>query len=94
MRKTARIGRPPGQRPYEFNAEAAIRARLRQKLTLRQLSERCETVGNLPVADSNIAKYERGSVCPSPQTLGALAAALGLETDDLITYRQVRQGAA
>ena len=94
MSDTARIGRPRGQRPYEFNAQAAIRARVRKGLSRLQLSQRCEQVGTVPVDDSNITKYERGDVCPSPQTLVSLAAALDCTVDDLIVFPDAEGSAA
>jgi len=88
MSKKAQTGRPRGRRPYEFNARAAISARLGKAMTLRQVSERCAELGLPPVNDSNLAKYERGDICPSPPTLASLATVLGLQVSDLITFRE------
>ncbi|HMH90149.1 MAG TPA: helix-turn-helix transcriptional regulator [Streptosporangiaceae bacterium] len=86
MTNRAPTGRPRGTRNYSFNADVAIKTRVRRGLTQVQLSDRCLQVGGLRVNDSNIAKYERGGSCPSPPTIKALAAALSLDVDDLITF--------
>jgi transcriptional regulator with XRE-family HTH domain len=62
--------------------------RLRRGWTQRDVSDRCEQFGSGRVDDSNIAKYERGDLCPSPQSLASLAAALELQVDDLIILRK------
>ena len=85
MAKTGRTGRPRGRRPYVFNSEVALQARLALGLTQTDLSDRCEALGGLWVYDSNISRYERGEGCPGPRTLRALAAGLELTVDDLIT---------
>jgi ribosome-binding protein aMBF1 (putative translation factor) len=84
MSKPAKLGRPPGRRAWDFNREAAISARLARGWSRGDLSKRCDEMGIARVHDSNIVKYERGDICPSPMTLKAIAAALDLNTDDLI----------
>ena len=72
------------ERPYTFRGSVALQARVRLGLTQRDVAERC----GIKVSDSNISKYERGVVAPSPPVLAVLAITLGLTVDDLITFRE------
>jgi transcriptional regulator with XRE-family HTH domain len=80
--------RKPGRRPrpYRFNGDVAIQARLRKGWTQRDVQARTKAAG-LEVDDSNLSKYERGDACPSPPFLAILAEVLEVPVDDLITVR-------
>jgi transcriptional regulator with XRE-family HTH domain len=86
------MGRPPGRRAYEFNAEAAVNARIDRGWTQRQVADRGVEMG-LPRVH-NLAKYERGELCPSPQSLATIAAIFGLQASDLIIMRTAKVKAA
>ena len=54
--------------------------RKQQKLTLRELGEKC---GFMNRGDVRIAQYENGSRTPKTGTLKRIAAALGVEPEEL-----------
>lgn len=66
------------------DGKAILHARLRRGWTLRDVAERCAGLG-FTLSDSNLSKYERGVVKPSPKTLLAIARALDVTVDDLLT---------
>jgi len=66
------------------NGKVILRGRLRKGMTLRDLDSRCRELGR-PVHYSFLSRIERGLGQPSPHLLPVLAAAIGLEVDDLFT---------
>ena len=73
---------PNMQAGITINGRAIQLERLRKGLTLRDLAARCAEHG-CAVEPSVLSRTERGSQ-PSPRLLPALAAALGLDVDDLL----------
>lgn len=78
--------RNPRPAPYTFNGTVALQARLRKGWTQRQVQARTKELGR-EVNESNLSKYERGVFCPRPPFLAAIAEALDLTVDELITLR-------
>jgi transcriptional regulator with XRE-family HTH domain len=70
---------------HRFKSEALLMARMRLGLTQRQVAGRCQALGQ-PVSDSNLSKYERGRVVPSPRAIPVLARALRIEVEDLFEH--------
>lgn len=71
-----------------FDAAASRAARERAGFNIQGLADRCREVG-YPVHASYLGKIERGLYRPSAPLLKALAQALGVEIDDLLTGEAV-----
>jgi transcriptional regulator with XRE-family HTH domain len=86
----------PKKRPrsYVFHGDVALMARLRKGWTQRDVMERCIELELAKVNDSNLAKYERGDLTPSPPVLAAIAQALDLSIDELVSPRVRTESAA
>ena len=67
-----------------ISGQVILRGRRRKGMTLRDLSARCGELG-APIDYSFLSRIERGLSQPTPRVLPALAAALGIEVDDLFT---------
>ena len=67
-----------------INREALRRARLRKGWVLRDVSRRCWDEQKTRVDFGHLARYEKGTLRPSPKTLYALAQVLGIAVDDLV----------
>ena len=82
----ARKPRTPWRNPA-INGSALRDARLDKVMTLVEVCEACARLNPLvPVDDSNLSRYERGEVSPSPKRLRVIAQVLGLDEGDLLIY--------
>ena len=80
--------RTPWSNPA-INGSALRDARLGKVMTLVEVCEACARLNPLvPVDDSNLSRYERGEVSPSPKRLRIIAQVLGLDEDDLLIDRR------
>lgn len=70
-----------------FDASAMRTARERAGLNLQGLADRCRVIGGYSVHISYLGKIERGLYRPSAPLLKAIAQALGIEVDDLISSK-------
>lgn len=67
---------------------------MRQGLTLRDLTDRCEQAGER-ISHTVLARWETGEFGPTPRRLLVLARALNITVDDLLTeLDQVSQESA
>jgi transcriptional regulator with XRE-family HTH domain len=82
------MGRPPGQRDYDFDGQAALQRRHELGLSQVDVAVLCKQLAGVEVHDSNLSKYERGVGCPSPEALDAIATALDVEVGDITTPRE------
>jgi transcriptional regulator with XRE-family HTH domain len=68
-----------------FDPAAMRTARERAGLNLQGLADRCRVIGGYSVSLSYIGKIERGLYRPSAPLLKALALALEIDVDDLLS---------
>lgn len=68
-----------------FDPGAMRSARERCGLNMQGLADRCRVIGGYPVHPSYLGKIERGLYRPSAPLLKAIATALGVAVDDLIS---------
>lgn len=71
-----------------FNPAAMARLRFRAGLSLTALALRTADAGEA-VSSSQLSRIQRGVHNPSPRTVLAIAHALGVDSDDLLTTRPV-----
>lgn len=68
-----------------FDPAAMRTARELAGLNHRKLADRCRVIGNYTVSLSYLGKIERGLYRPSAPLLKAIASALDVKVDDLIS---------